>query len=119
MPLSDAAVGVLEGMRAHSDGAADSLIFPGVGGRPLNGGTLIMALRRATGTDADVHGFRLSFCTWAAERSGATRDVAEMALAHVVGGAVERSYARSDLFDQRRGLMDRWGAFVTGPVRTR
>ena len=119
VPLSDAAVGVLEGMRAHSDGAADSLIFPGVGGRPLNGDTLIKALRRATGTDADVHGFRSSFRTWAAERSGATRDVAEMALAHVVGGAVERSYARSDLFDRRRGLMDRWAAFVTGPVPTR
>ena len=89
-------------MRAHSDGAAGSLIFPGVGGRPLNGGTLVIALRRATGTD--VHGFRSSFRTWAAERSGATRDVAELALAHVVGGAVERSYARSDLFDQRRVL---------------
>ena len=119
VPLSDAAVGVLEGMKAHSGGAADSLIFPGVGGRRLNGTTLIYALRKATGTDADVHGFRSSFRTWAAERSGATRDVAEMALAHVVGGAVERSYARSDLFDQRRGLMDRWAAFVAGPVPTR
>ena len=49
----------------------------------------------------------------------ATRDVAEMALAHVVGGAVEQSYARSDLFDQRRGLMDGWAAFVTGPVPSR
>ena len=35
------------------------------------------------------------------------------------GGAVERSYARSDLFDQRRGLMDRWAASVTDPVPTR
>ena len=119
VPLSDAAMAVLKGMRAHSDSAADLLIFPGVGGRRLNGDTLIKALRRATGTDADVHGFRSSFRTWAAERSGATRDVAELALAHVVGGAVERSYARSDLFDQRRGLMDRWAAFVTGPVSTR
>ena len=110
---------VLEGMRTHSAGATDSLIFHGVGGRPLNGGTLIVALPRATGTDADVHGFRSSFRTWAAERSGATRDVAELALAHVVGGAVERSYARSNLFDQRRGLMDRWAAFVTRPVFTR
>ena len=106
-------------MRAHSDGAVDSLIFPGVGGRRLNGDTLIKALRRATGTDVEVHGFRSSFRTWSAERSGATRDVAEMALAHLVGGAVERSYARSDLFDQRPGLMDRWAAFVTGPVPTR
>ena len=108
VPLSDAAAAVLDGMRAHSDGAADSLIFPGVGGRRLNGGTLVLALRRATGADADVHGFRSSFRTWAAERSGATRDVAELALAHGVDGAVERSYARSDLFDQRRRLMDRW-----------
>ena len=103
---------VLEGKRAHSDGAADSLIFLGVAGRPLNGDTLIKALRRATGTDADVHGFRSSFRAWAAERSGATRDVAELALAHVVGGAVEPSYAPSDLFDQRRGMMDRWAALV-------
>ena len=113
--MSDAAVGVLEGMRAHSAGAGDSLIFPGVCGRRLNGDTLIKALRRATWTAADVHGFRSSFRTWAAERSGATRDVAELALAHAVGGSVERSYARSDLFDQRRELMDRWAAFVTGP----
>ncbi len=119
MTFADAAVAVLEGMRAHSDGATDSLIFPGVAGRRLNGDTLIKALRRATGTDADVHGFPSSFRTWAAERSGATRDVAELALAHVVGGAVERSYARSDLFDQRRGLMDRWAAFLTGPMSTR
>ena len=54
-----------------------------------------------------------------AERSGATKDVAELALAHVVGGAVERSYAGSDLFDQRRRLMDRWAAFVAGSVPTR
>ncbi len=114
IPLSDAAVGVLEGVRAHSDGAADSLVFPGVGGKPINGDTMIKALRRATGATVDIHGFRSSFRTWAAERSGATRDVAEMALAHVVGGAVERSYARSDLFDQRRGLMDQWAAFVAG-----
>ena len=80
VPLSDAAVAVLEGIGAHSDGAADSLIFPGVGGRRRNGDTLIKALRRAAGTDADVHGFRSSFQTWAAERSGATRDVAERPL---------------------------------------
>ena len=116
--LSDAAVAVPEGMRGAFC-AADSLIFPGGGGRSPNGNTLTKALRRAAGQDADVDGFRSSFRTSAAERSAATRDVAEMALAHVVGGAVERSSARSDLFDQRRGLMDRWAPFVTGPVRGR
>ena len=108
---------VLDGMKAHSDGAADSLMFPGVGSRPLNGDTLIKALPRATGTDADLDGFRSSFARGRRSRPGRPRDVAEMALAHMVGGAVERSYARSDRFDQRRGLMDRCAAFVTGAPR--
>ncbi len=39
--------------------------------------------------------------------------VAKAALAHQVGSAVERSYARSDLFDKRRDLMDGWAEYVT------
>lgn len=41
-------------------------------------------------------------------------DVAETALAHRIGGRVERSYARSDLLELRRPLMEAWGNFVTG-----
>ncbi len=64
------------------------------------------------------HGGPFSTChfhfrDWAAERSGHTRDVIETALAHTVGDDVERSYARSDLFDQRRALMAQWAAYVT------
>ena len=61
-----------------------------------------------------THGFRTAFRTWASERTSTPHAVAEMALAHSVGSAVERSYARSDLFEKRRGLMDQWAAFVTG-----
>ena len=64
--------------------------------------------------DCTMHGFRSSFRVWAAEKSNATRDVAEMALAHKVGSAIERSYARSDLFEKRRALMDGWAAYLTG-----
>ena len=38
----------------------------------------------------------------------------ELALAHAVGSAVERSYSRSDLLDKRRRLMDQWAAYLTG-----
>ena len=38
----------------------------------------------------------------------------EMSLAHKVGSDVERAYARSDLLDRRRSLMERWSHFVTG-----
>ena len=61
-----------------------------------------------------VHGFRTSFRTWASERTNAPHAVAELALAHAVGSAVERSYARSDLFEKRRQLMDQRAAYLTG-----
>ena len=38
-----------------------------------------------------------------------------MALAHVNSDRVEAAYRRSDLFERRRGLMEQWGAFRTGP----
>ena len=41
------------------------------------------------------------------------REVAEAALAHVVGG-VEGAYFRSDLFERRRQLMAAWAAYLTG-----
>ena len=63
---------------------------------------------------ATVHGMRSAFRTWAAERTSVPHAVAEMALAHRVGSDVERSYARSDLFEKRRGLMTAWAEYVAG-----
>ena len=42
----------------------------------------------------------------AAEETDHPREVIEAALAHVVGNKVEAAYARSDLFERRRCLMD-------------
>lgn len=60
------------------------------------------------------HGFRTSFRTWVQDTEAASYDVAETALGHILGNKVERSYARSDLLDQRRILMQKWADFVTG-----
>ena len=43
---------------------------------------------------------------WAAERTDHPREAIEAALAHVVQNKVEAAYARSDLFERRRRLMD-------------
>jgi hypothetical protein len=40
------------------------------------------------------------------------REVAEAALAHVVGDDTERAYQRGDLFEKRRKLMEEWGSFL-------
>jgi hypothetical protein len=39
------------------------------------------------------------------------REVAEAALAHVVGDKVEAAYRRGDLFEKRRRLMEAWAVY--------
>jgi len=58
-------------------------------------------------------GRRSSFRDWAAEETEHPREVVEAALAHVVGNRVEAAYARSDLFERRRTLMDDWERYLT------
>ena len=115
VPLCDAVLGVLEQAQGLNDGS--SLVFPSPlrPGKPLSM-TLTKVLRdRDLADKATVHGFRSSFRDWCAE-TGKPREVAEAALAHVVGG-VEGAYFRSDLFAKRRRLMDQWGAYLTGATR--
>ena len=40
------------------------------------------------------------------------REVIEAPLAHVVRNRVEAAYARSDLFDRRRVVMDDWARYL-------
>ena len=113
VPLSDAALAVLERVRGVDDGSG--LVFPSPlrPGRPLSPMTLTKILRdRGLADRATVHGFRSAFRDWCAE-TGKPREVAEAALAHTVGG-VEGAYFRSDLYARRRVLIDQWAAFLTG-----
>ena len=69
------------------------------------------------GIAAVPHAFRSSFRDWAAEKTDHPREVIEAALAHVVGNRVEAAYARSDLFERRRRLMNDWAAYLAGERR--
>ena len=113
VPLSDAALAVLD--QARSIQGESDLIFgsPTKIGAALSNVTLTMVLRRAKLADrATVHGFRSSFRDWCAE-TGKSRELAEAALSHAVLG-VEGAYFRSDLFERRRALMDEWAQYVEG-----
>jgi len=57
------------------------------------------------------HCFRSTFRDWAAERTNFPRELAEVAIAHVVGDETERAYQRDDLFEKRRRLMDAWAKY--------
>ncbi len=117
VPLSAPCVAILEAMQRHrGDGTGGALVFPSTRGRVLGASTLLKAWQAATGTTTTLHGTgRAGFRTWAAERTDAVRDVMEAALGHAIGGSVERSYARSDLFEKRRALMDQWAEYVCFP----
>ena len=106
VPLSGRALEVLTEARQLGD---DGLLFPSASGRPLTSEAL-SKLVRELGIHTVPHGFRSSFRSWAAE-DGVSREVAEAALAHVVQG-VEGAYARSDLLERRRVVMEEWAAFV-------
>ena len=65
------------------------------------------------------HGFRSSFRDWAAEQTDAPHAVMEAALSHVVRNQVEAAYARSDLFERRRVLMEQWARYLAQGIGCR
>ena len=105
VPLPGAALAILDEAAKLSDGSG--LIFPGARrGGPVGSASLTRLLSRA-GVGGSVHGFRSSFRDWCGD-TGVAREVAEACLAHVVGNAAEAAYARSDLLERRREVMERW-----------
>ena len=118
VPLSDAARAVLAAARMLADGSG--LVFPSprTPGKPLSDMTLTRVLRVTGLADkATVHGFRSTFRVWASETTDADHAVMELCLGHHVGSKVERAYARSDLADRRRALMEQWADYVARPLQ--
>ena len=109
VPLSDRAVEILTEARALGDG--DGPVFASRRGRPLSE-TALPRLMTRLGIDAVPHGYRASFRMWAQERTNIPREVCEAALAHTVKDKSEATYARSDLFEKRRVLMDAWSRYL-------
>jgi integrase len=73
-------------------------------------------MKQAAGNHITTQGLRSTFRDWAAERTAFANHVVEMALAHVVGNAVEAAYRRGDLFAKRRRLMDEWARYCSAPA---
>ena len=108
VPLSSRAVEVLREAREYFSGG--KLVFPSPTGKALSNATL-SKLCRENAIGAVPHGFRSSFRDWCGETAH-PRDVAEQALAHVIKNKAEAAYARSDLFDRRRTLMEAWARYI-------
>lgn len=121
VPLTDRALAILEKVKPLSMAKGDSkddpaeptgIVFRGPRGGALSDMSLTMHLRRRGLGHVTVHGFRSAFRDWAGNATNHPRDVAELALAHTIGDAVERAYRRSDALAKRRLLMNDWEAFT-------
>ena len=108
VPLSTQALAVLREARDLS--SVSNLVFPSSQGGMIGRNTLATLAHRLE-LGCVPHGFRSSFRDWAAETE-VGREVAEAALAHVVQDPVEAAYRRTDFFEQRRSVMERWGLHV-------
>ena len=110
VPLSARTVEILREAEKLAEGSG--LVFPGTKRGKALSDTTLSRLVKELGFDADVHGFRTSFRIWAQEQTNFPREVAEAALAHVVQNKVEAAYARSDVFEKRRKMMESWAAYL-------
>lgn len=114
VPLSAPAVAILEKVRPLG-GKGEAFVFPYAKGKALSDAAFDRLLERMDYKGRiTAHGFRSSFRDWAGEVTDFPRELAEAALAHVVGDATERAYRRGDALEKRRELMDAWAAFCEG-----
>jgi integrase len=105
VPLSSRTLEILQRQAAVR---RDDLVFPGHRiGKPLS----LASLRLLRPPGATPHGFRSSFRDWVSEETSFAREIAEQALAHATGGAVELAYRRGDALEKRRALMQAWAQF--------
>lgn len=117
VPLSKRAKTVLRRARAlqaenvERGGAPSDLVFPNPGGKPYSDMVFTQLLRRLE-LPFTMHGFRASFRTWGMEATQYPDEMLEFALAHVVGDQTVRAYARSDMVEKRRQLMEDWAVYV-------
>lgn len=108
VPLSVAVINLLKELPRQCE-----YLFPGLKpNKPLSNMSMQMCLRRMKLGHYTVHGFRSAFRDWCGEMTDFQREVAEQALAHAVGSAIERAYRRGDALEKRRKLMEMWADFV-------
>ncbi|HGE6896552.1 TPA: integrase domain-containing protein [Serratia marcescens] len=112
VPLSVQALEILEIM--HPISGRREHVFPSRNDplKPMNSQTANAALKRiGYGGKLVAHGLR-SIASTAMNEAGFNPDVIEAALSHSDKNEVRRAYNRSTYLEQRRALMDWWGAEV-------
>lgn len=113
VPLTKVALAVVPSRKDDKN----NLLFPAPRGGQLSDMSITAVLKRMELGQFTVHGFRSTFRDWAGETTAHPREVIEHALAHQLKNKAEAAYARSDLLEKRRRLMEDWAAYVTSAMK--
>ena len=70
------------------------------------------SLPDALGFDAVAHGFRTTFRTWGQERQKFSEEALELSLKHCDSVGTRAAYARSQLVDERRKVLDTYNTWA-------
>ncbi len=111
VPLSKEALKLIERLPRTSE----YLFTVNGNGKPIVAMSLRKALHRHGGDAFTVHGMRSAFRDWGGERTSAPRELLEVALAHAIGNQTEAAYARGDLLEKRRRVMQQWAEHCATP----
>lgn len=115
VPLSARAIALLRSLPKRVD--SPYIFASRRKGRPISAASMEMLLRRWELKDqTTIHGFRSAFRDWAGDCTNFPREVAEAALAHVVGDKAEQAYRRGTALERRRKLMTAWADFLASGV---
>lgn len=117
-------------LRSAPKFAGTDLVFPSPTMKVMSDMTLSAVMKRmqekqvkagrkgwvdmVSGRPAVPHGLRSTFRDWVSEKTTYPRELAEIALAHSVGSAVEQAYRRGDMIEKRRAMMEDWAGFLIG-----
>ena len=129
VPLTPAMITLLTSLPRM---AGSNLIFPSPQSKVMSDMTLAAVMKRMHAAEVSAgrkgwvdptlkrpavpHGLRSTFRDWVAEKTDYPGDMAEIALAHKVGSAVEQAYRRGDMLVKRRQMMMDWGEFLASGV---
>ena len=113
VPLSRQAIELLKKLPT-----TEGYIFPGqgLGAKHINRMTPRILLKKSIGRAVTAHGCRSTFSDWCAE-NGKSEVLREKSLMHATGNEVSQAYQRSDLLEQRRGLMQEWADALLPKIR--
>ncbi len=116
VPLSSRAMEILR--EAWPISGPDGLVFPSEPGCGMSSDMTYNVMLKRLGIPAVPHGFRSSFTDWAEELMEGYSPAADAALAHQERSKTRKAYKRTDFFNARIGLMQRWADYVAGEAKT-